>query len=374
MKSTTRRYLHLRVPAARLALGLLLVFPLLSLRAEAQLLQNLQASGVVDLLHPVSLDDAKDNRLDVRGAELSLFGPIDHIFDGTLTFAGHPEHGEFHFEVHEAFVGSSKLIPRSRFKLGKFLLGLGRLNQVHRHDWPFISAPKVQRVFLNGGRSAAEAEGAADTGLEYSVLLPLPIYLDLTMGVTNGYCFGHCHSVGQRPQTPLFYLRPTTFWGFEDGSGLQLGLNFLNHKDHLAQETSLTGLDLAYKRREGKTLKWLLQGEIWHRALNRPASGDTSTIGSYLYTQYGWSETTSFGLRLDGFSHLNRTFNTTGEKQKNFDYGLVPTVTYKPSEFSSLRLAYAHEVDTAQGESDIRDRRFELQFVYILGAHPAHDF
>lgn len=356
--------------------GFFAVATVVSLEASAQVMQNLQTAAAVDLLYPVSIEDngTDINKLSLRSAEFTLFGPIDHLFDGVLTFAGHNDEGEFVFEAHEAFVGSSKLIPRSRFRLGKFFLGLGRLNQFHQHDWPFTSAPKVQRAFFNPGRGALEAEGAADTGGEFSTLLPLPFYLDLTIGVTDGYCFGHCHGSGRRPQRPLYYLHPVLFFELGENAGLQLGLNYLSRKDHAGEETNLTGLDATFKAREGKILRWLVQSEIWHRAVHPLAAKSTSTVGSYLYTQYGFDSELAMGVRLDGYSELNRSFATTGEKQNDFDYAIVPSVTYKPSEFSTLRFSYAHEVDTTQGESDVRDRRFELQFTYILGAHPAHDF
>lgn len=349
----------------------------------------LGVSASVDLLHPVAFDNDQDNRLIVRDAEFSLFGSIDHLFDGVLTFSGHSENEGFHFEVHEAFLGSSKLIPSSRFRIGKFLLGVGRLNQLHRHDWPFITAPKVQREFFNPGRSVYDAESAIDTGVEYSVLLPVPFYFDLTVGVTNGYEFGHSHAGGhahddhehdhehdhasnKRPQSPLYYVRPAFFFDFADGAGFLLGLNYLNHKDHSGVEMALTGLDATYKKREGRKLKWLFQTEVWHRATNKSHDGDTSTVGAYFYPQFGWSENTLFGLRFDAYSKLNSMFE--GERRKNLDYAIAPTFTFSPSEFSRLRLAYTHEVETAERKDDKTDRRIEFQFVYFLGAHPAHDF
>lgn len=346
----------------------------------------LGVSAAVDLLHPASFDNDSENRFIVRDAEISLFGSIDHLFDGVLTFTGHSEKEGFHFEIHEAYVGSSKLIPRSRFRLGKFLLGVGRLNQFHRHDWPFITAPKVQRDFFNFGNSPYDAESAIDTGVEYSVLIPLPFYFDLTVGVTNGYEFGHSHAeahehdhdhehdhpTSKRPQSPLYYVRPAFYLDFDDGAGLLVGLNYLNRKDHSGIEMALTGVDATYKIRDGRRLKWLLQSEVWHRALHQTTEGDVSTLGAYFYPQYGWSENTLFGVRFDAYSQL--TYAVEGEKKKNLDYAIVPTFTYKPSEFSRLRLAYTHDVNTTEGDADRNDRRIEFQFVYFLGAHPAHDF
>ena len=82
----------------------------------------------------------------------------------------------------------------------------------------------------------------------------------------------------------------------------------------------------------------------------------------------------SFGFRIDGFSQTNLKFESNNQNREDFDYALVPTLTYKSSEFATLRLAYAHEVDTTEGSKDIKDRQIHLQFIYFLGAHPAHEF
>lgn len=354
---------------------LLLLATLLAFEAHGQGLQNVNLSAAADLVAPTSLDGANNNKLGIRSAEVTLYGPIDHLFDGVLNIAGHDHGGEFRFELHEGYVGSSKLIPQSRFRVGKFFLGVGRLNGFHQHDWPFITAPKVHREFLNpGAHSALQAEGAADTGIEYSWLLPTERYFDLTVGVTNGYCFGHCDTAGSRPPYPLHYLHPTTFFDWGDGRGVLVGMTYLGRKDTAGVKTDLFGLDWTYKAREGKRLKWLLQGEFFYQTQSTPNAKHSEKAGFYLLPQYGFTDVLSFGFRIDGFSHLNMEFESNNERRRDFDFALVPTLTYKPSEFSTLRLAYSHEVDTTQGIGDVQDRQVQLQFTYIMGAHAAHEF
>jgi hypothetical protein len=163
-------------------------------------------------------------RIDAREAEFVFFAPIDHLFDGMLSFAAHKEPTGFFAEVHEAYIGSTKLIPRSRFRLGQFFLGFGRLNQFHRHDWPFTTAPKYHTQFF-------AFEAASDTGVEYSWLTPLPFYLDLTIGLTNGWTFGHAHGFGTFPQAPTHYLRALTYFDLPGKGGIQTGLNYVGRRD-----------------------------------------------------------------------------------------------------------------------------------------------
>lgn len=339
-----------------------------STQASAQsLLQNIQTAAAIDITAPISDQSSEDNKLDIRSAEVSFFGPLDPTFDANLNFAAHNEEGEFVAEVHEAYINSSKLIPSSRIKAGKFFLGVGRLNQFHQHDWSFISAPRVQREFF-------DSEGVADSGVEFSTLLPLESFWEITVGVTNGYTYGHSHDAGKKPQVPTHYIHPVNFIDFGDAGALQWGLNYLGRTDHQAEKTQLYGLDFVFKKTEGKTLSFLFQSEIWYRNKSAPGTDTVEEIGTYLYPQMALNEQWQAGVRLDLFSELSRRFVSDGSEQKNLNYVVVPTITFKNSEFSTFRLAYTRDTATFKGESDTTSQMLELQFIAILGAHPAHSF
>jgi hypothetical protein len=337
-----------------------------SLTAGAQSsFTDLKATAALDIVSPVLSSQDSGYKVDIRSVEFMLYSPVDHLFDGMVNFAGHTEGRNFIWGVHEAYVGSSKLIARSRFRAGKFFLGIGRLNQFHQHDWPFIKAPKAHAKFF------AE-EGTADTGIEYAYLLPTQQFIELNLGITNGYCYGHCHDGdGQKPPRPLVYAHPTIFFERENGGAL-LGLTYVNREDSSLGVTHLVGADFTYKRRKAKVLEWLIQTELYFE--DQGLSKRTKNLGGYLLAQYGLDQSWSASLRLDGYSHLNKTFETTGESRGDFDYAIVPTITYKSSEFSTLRLGYTYSVETTGGESDKKDHLVQLQFGFILGAHPAHDF
>lgn len=331
------------------------------------ILQNIQTSAAIDITAPFDFDDSTDNKLDIRSAELLFFGPLDPTFDATLNFAAHNEEGEFHAELHEAYLSSSKLIPSSRFKAGKFFLGIGRLNQFHQHDWPFISAPRVQAEFF-------DEEGIADSGGEFSTLLPLDSYWDVTVGVTNGYTYGHSHDAGRKPRVPLHYVHPVNYIDFGSNGGLQWGANYVGRTDADGVQMQLYGLDFVFKKMEGKVVDFLLQSEIWYRNMKAPEEDRTEDIGAYIYPQVALNERLFAGVRVDLFSELSRTFQSDGSKQDNLNYGVVPTLTYKHSEFTLFRAAYGYDVETFKGESDTIHQKIELQIVSILGAHPAHSF
>ena len=271
------------------------------------------------------------DRFDVRESELLLYGPIDHLYDATLNLAAHGDSARPLFELHEAYIGSSKLIPRSRFRLGQFFLGIGRLNHFHRHDWPVVTAPKSQLEFFG-------AEGAFDTGAEYTFLAPVPFFLELTGGVTNGWTYGHVHNAGTKPRVPTIYGRAATYTSLPGAGGMQTGINYLTRKSGQGDTMTLNGVDLTAKWRSPDGSGFLLQSEIWHRQLV-PAVGKLErSLGFYVLPQVSLSSQWHIGVLVDLFTVLTLK-NITGEPTANSEIRFVPTLTYKTSEFVSLRAA-----------------------------------
>jgi len=300
-------------------------------------------------------------RFDVREAEFGVYGPIDHGFEGTLFFAAHNESGEYNLEVHEAYLTSSKLLPNTRFKVGKFFLGIGRLNQFHRHDWPFISTPKAHEIYF------AE-EAASDTGLQSNILFPfLPIYTELGLGITNGWTYGHSHNQGTKPIQPTHYLHLVNFFSTGENGGLQTGLNYLGRNSRDDGRMNIFGIDLTAKWRKNTIVDWLLQTEWYGRNL-RPVGGSLErSFGGYFYTQKNIFGPLNFGIRLDGY-----TIDTT--QNKNLDYSIVPTLSYRYSEFSQFKTSYQLDYEKREHKNSIVSYAIQIQAIFLLGDHPSHDF
>lgn len=345
---------------------------------HAQVLYDgLSIFSAIDLVGDAGLENPKADtgRFRVRSFELAAFGPVDPLFEGMLNIAGHDEAGQTEIELHEAFISSSQLLspisPGLRVKLGQFFLGVGRLNRYHSHDWPFTSPPKSHEQFFSD-------EAVIDTGAELSKTVDLGSdnwSLDLTFGLTNGWNYGHSHTSGRRPLAGTHYIRAAFFHDHQDGRGLMLGLNYLGRTDADSVQNQLSGFDLVFKNRVGKVLKSNLQAEIYHRLQSSKYFPYSEEIGGYLNYERSISDTGewSMGMRFDGFSSLSLTFGT-GDRRPNFDYAAVPYVTYRPTEFSTLRGTYFYGVETKQGDEARVEQRVELQLVVLFGAHPAHDF
>lgn len=354
--------------------------------AQASDLGGLKVFSAVDLVGDLGLENAPadSSRLKVRSFELATFGPVDPLFDATVNVAGHDEAGTIELELHEAYISSdvvlSKLLAGTRFKAGRYLLGIGRLNQFHSHEWPFTSAPKSHQQFF-------DEEAAIDTGLEVghlftpgssdsdSIQSQGSWFYDIVLGVTNGWTYGHTHTGGRRPLAATHYLRPTLFRDLDGNAGIMIGLNYLGRTDADSVKTQLTGFDVTFKKREGKTLRRFLQSEWYHRIQTSSYLPLSEEVGGYVFYGQTVDEAgeLSVGLRLDAFSNLSLRF-LNGETKSNLDYAVVPNLSYRASEFSTFRITYGYAVDTRQGEDPRVEQKVELQLIALFGAHPAHDF
>jgi hypothetical protein len=329
---------------------------------------GLEISLAGDLVYSQGLNDesAAEEKLSLRGAEVMFYGPIDHRWSGTLSLAAHDEAGQTNFEIHELYVDTSALLPRTHVKIGQFFLGIGRLNKFHQHDWPFTRAPKVHRDFL------AE-EAVFDAGIETQTILSTAPYLQLTLGLTSGYRFGHVHSQGTKPKTPTHYARLSTFKSLGSSNGFEIGSTYLGRVNSQKERLQLVGLDATAKFYQGRILRWYFSTESWYRNLSFDSASTQEELGSYFFAQYGATELLSFGARLDGFKNLSQK-TTSGASINNITYGSTLISTHRSSEFFITRLSLTHEFSRIEGRTQEKDTRGMLQIVFILGAHPAHEF
>lgn len=329
---------------------------------------ELMAAGDLVYNQGLNQDSLADEKFEVRSVELGLSSPIDHQFDGFVSFAAHEEDGESVLEVHEAYVVAASLIPRTELKFGQYFLGIGRLNRFHQHDWAFTRAPKTHRDFFDD-------EAVFDTGLEAKTLISSEHYLELTAGVTSGYKYGHLHSEGNKPKAPTHYLRLSRF--FEDSksaaSGSELGLSYLGRTSFQNEQMHLAGIDFVHKKRQGRTLAWIWQSELWYRSLKPDSGRKQEELGGYLMVDKGFSSQWSTGARLDGHKDFSQR-NLAGKELNHIHYGLTLQQTYRSSEFFLTRLSASHEFERIEGKTRDKDTRVSLQFVFIVGAHPAHNF
>jgi hypothetical protein len=170
-------------------------------------------------------------------------------------------------------------------------------------------------------------------------------------------------------------MRPNMYRDLADSAGVMIGLNYLGRTDADSVKTQLTGVDVTFKKREGKVLRRLIQSEWYHRLQTSSYLPPSEDIGGYLFYSQSIDDSgeLSVGIRLDAYSSLSLRF-LNGETKSNFDYALVPNISFRASEFSTFRFTYGYAVDTRQGEDPRVEQKIELQLIALFGAHPAHDF
>lgn len=339
--------------------------------SQALDLGGLQLFTALDLVNDLGIENppVDSGRLRVRSFEIAAFAPVDTLFDALVNVAGHDEAGTIEIELHEAYITSTRLIPRTRLKAGQFFLGVGRLNQFHSHDWPFTSAPLVQSLFFSD-------EAVTDTGFEVGHLIDTAVPIDVVAGVTNGWNYGHSHTSGRRPLAATHYLHPSFFFDFGENRGLLIGLNYIGRTDADSVQMRITGIDITYKNKgtSGKILETLVQGEFYHRLRSSSSIPAEEDLGGYLFGQTSLGDEGWFaGLRADAYTNLTLT-SGNGERRSNLNFALVPVVSYKASEFSTFRVSYTFAQETRQDDPTRNEQKVELQLVTLLGSHPAHDF
>ena len=79
-------------------------------------------------------------------------------------------------------------------------------------------------------------------------------------------------------------------------------------------------------------MKLLFESELWHRS-HIPATGDEEkSFGLWAYPQYGFENGVLFGVRADYFT-VQSLKDASGDEISNYKSALVPTLTWKASEF-----------------------------------------
>lgn len=314
------------------------------------------------------------NQFALREAELGAFASIDQLAEGTLIIAAHNEGGAYVAEIHEAFFFFPVTpLRRTSLKLGKFFFDTGRLNSIHRHDWPFTNAPLVHKELL-------DEEAVDQSGGEASFLFPWDFFQQLTVGVFNGKTFGHSHTEGPIKQNPLVNARLKQFFPLTENLGWQFGFSGLryNPETNSHKHTEMYGADSVVKWQlsPGFSVQWW--AEVWYRETRQknkrlfdtPAPPVETRVGGYSFVELQFFEHWSVGLRTDVFTDPNKR-GQLGYTIRNGTDQESLQITWKPSEFSFFRITGSR---TTNRETGRRSYEYYLQADFILGRHPAHTY
>lgn len=325
--------------------------------------------------------------------ELNIESNIDDKFHGWATIALENEDGETVPVVEEAY-GNTLTMPYGlALKMGRFFSDIGYQNRQHTHAWEFADAPLVYRAFF--------ANQLSDDGLQIRWVAPTDLYLELGTELLRGDGF----PAGGEDRSGVNLVTAFARVGGDVGSSYswRAGVSRVNAdaddrrtgediQTSFTGDSDITGLDFVWKwAPDGnpKIRNFVFQTEYYLRdedglVVSDPdgaadsSSYDGKQKGFYAQGIYQFMPRWRLGLRYDRLSADNDVLNpvagtsleTLADNSTDPERWSVMT-DFSNSEFSRLRLQYNRDDSRAGGETD---DQWLLQYIYALGAHPAHQF
>lgn len=330
-------------------------------------------------------------------SELAFSANVDHLFRGNARFSLAEDDGAGVVEVEEVNVETLALPTGLKLKAGRFLSGVGYLNQQHPHEWDFSDAPLAYKAFF-GYR-------LQNDGVQLRWVAPTPLFFELGAEAANGGKFPGAErkANGAGLWTAFAHLGgdigDSSAWrvglshvraqprerGFEEGADAA-GKPLL----HTFSGRSQTWIaDFVYKwaPNGNATERYLkLQGEyLWRResgvltydvdVANVASDARFRQSGGYLQAVYQFMPHWRVGVRGDWLRSGTADLGTLSSADLPILGAYNPSrqtamVDWSPSEFSRLRLQLARD-KSRNGEAD---NQVWLQYVMSLGAHGAHKF
>jgi hypothetical protein len=292
--------------------------------------------------------------------EVSLQATVDPYAraDFFLSFGRDPETGEYGVEVEEGYLTTLSLPARLQLKAGKFRNAVGRLNTVHPHALPFIDMPNAYVNYFG-------EEGLNDEGLSLSWLLPTKaFYQEIIFQATSGYTESPAFARSEKNRL-LYVSHLKNFFTLNDDNTLEFGLTGISGPNDSARVTNMAAADITYKWKPVKlntyhSLTW--QSEFYFNHANLADNISVNSFGMYSFLQY----------------QLAKRWFLTGR----YDYSQKPyDKTIKENAFSLTAGWYATEFSKLEFETkttdDNIDKRFYqawLRWIFVIGAHGAHQY
>jgi len=278
--------------------------------------------------------------------------------------------------LEEAYIRTTALPHGLTFKAGRFLSGIGYLNERHAHDWSFSDAPLPYRAFLD--------TQLADDGVQVRWLAPIDHYLEFGAEALRGESY---------PAAGAAHAGAGAYAAFvKTGGDLGVSASWLGGLSylHAGAANRESGGDLFVGNTDlgvaSLVYKWAPQGNATSR--NLVLSGEAfrgrddgrfngaplaqTHWGWYAQGVYQFKPQWSAGLRLAGLTSADPGAAFAGtslddEGRRPFD--VTGLLEFDTSEFGRLRLQYTRD-EASRAANDI----VVLQYTVIYGPHGAHRY
>jgi hypothetical protein len=292
--------------------------------------------------------------------EVSLQATVDPYAraDFFLSFSRDPVTGKYSAEVEEGYLTTLSLPARLQLKVGKFREAVGRINPTHPHALPFIDLPNAYVNYFG-------EEGLNDEGASLSWLLPnKKFYQELVFQATSGTSESPTFYRGDNNRF-LYLSHLKNFFTLNDNATLELGLTGITGPNDSSRTTNIGAADITYKWKPVqmntyRSLTW--QSEFYFSHANYTATQSRRSFGMYSFIQYQMAKRWFLTGRYD---YAQRPSNNSIVEQA---YSL--TAGWYATEFSKIEF----EAKTTDDNIDARYYQGWLRWIFVIGAHGAHQY
>jgi hypothetical protein len=299
----------------------------------------------------VNSESGAEKLSDIKEIELGFAADVDPFLRAEAYIAFAKEDGESVVEVEEAFATYTRLGKGLSAKFGKIAGAVGRVQRNHPDALNWLDYPLVVQDFLG-------EEGLRAGGVSISYLFPGDKFHELTVEALvpeDGPLF-----LGSNTSRPVVIGHYRTFFDFNEDLSAQLGATLASGPSIGNRKSNIVGADYTMKWQPGGgTRSYTFETEAYWA--NTGVPGDKTAFGAFAAFTYQLSRTWYGTLKYD-----DSEIPGTGNRHQAWTVG----VTLRPTEFHYWRLEFQNRT------SNFGDSRntLDLQFQWLIGAHPAHKY
>lgn len=287
----------------------------------------------------------------LKEAELALASDVDPFLRAEAYIAFADEDGDPVAEVEEAFGRYNNLGKGLSAKFGKIAAAIGRVQRNHADQLNWMDYPLMVQDFLG-------EEGLRAGGGSLSYLVPGNRYHEFTLEALDAN--GKGIFAGSNSGSPTIVGAYRTFFDFSEDASAQVGLSYATGPSPVPNKHSqLLATEFTYKFQPGTVGK----------SLNLEAEGYWGKQGGDSDTKFGGFAALTYEFRPRLFGYVKYDYSEipgTNDTRRGWSVGS----TLKVTEFHQWRAEF-QRID-----SNFADGRniLNLQFQWIIGAHPAHKY
>lgn len=333
-------------------------------------------------------------------SELVISANVDHLFRGNFRLALAPDNT---LGIEEASIQTLALGKGLNLKAGRFLSGVGYLNERHPHEWDFSDAALPYQAFFGNALGL--------DGVQLRWLAPTETFVEFGLEAARARSFPATDETRNKNGAMSAAAFARLGGDLGTSNSWRAGLShFSSQPRDRAYDDPLNSLNNSFS---GNSKTWIadflwkwapngdasrqnlkLQGEYFRRSEEGTLVYDTAGVGlgtqsgsyvnrqSGLYAQavYQFMPRWRIGYRYDRLDSGSANFGLVSSGTLgSADFPLLEKyspkrntlmVDWSPSEFSHIRLQLAQD----RTRPDATDHQVWLQYIMSLGAHGAHRF